>query len=111
MGGREAEDARIDALSMIEPLPALEAIVAKNGVSGTGSLSSVEWQTMESAMPPEERLTHRNLALWMLDRARSEGVPKQQEEESEEEDETLVKMLENGDGEEFDGDGGGGDDD
>merc|ERR1711974_407508 len=98
-----AEEARIDAKDMIEPLPALEAIVSKVMVSGTNSLSAVEWQTMESAMPPEERQTHKNLSLWMQDRAKMIGVTEGPDDDEEDDDPELVRMLENGEGTEEDG--------
>jgi len=92
---------------MIEPLPAMEAIVNKIHVTGTNSLSAVEWQTMESAMPLEERQTHKNLSLWLQDRAKAVGVAQAADDEEEEEDATLVAMLENGEGKEEEGGGGG----
>lgn len=44
---------------------------------GTNSLSAVEWQTMESAMPLEERQTHKNLSLWLQDRRVAREARKQ----------------------------------
>lgn len=81
--GREAEESRIDVQDMIQTLPAQEAIVQMNFVSGTNSLSQVEWLSMEAAMPPEERQTHRNLQLWMQERAKASGVKLQEEDEDE----------------------------
>jgi len=96
--GKDFVEARIDAKDMIQPLPALEAIVAKNGVSGTNSLSAVEWQTMESAMPTEERTTHRNLAIWMQDRAKSLNIKEgEEDDEDDEADKEIMAMLEGGD--------------
>merc|ERR1719446_100564 len=72
--GKDAEASRIDVQEMITPFPAGEAIVQKNVVSNTNSLSQVEWLSMEGAMPAEEKLTHKNLGLWMASRATSFGV-------------------------------------
>jgi len=91
--GKDAETNRIDAKEMVEPLPELEAIVLKNVVSGTNSLSQVEWLSMEGAMPPEERLTHRNLGLWMQDRAKLVGVKQEEGDEDEDDDAELAAML------------------
>merc|ERR1712194_769516 len=48
------------------------------------------------AMPAEERQTHKNLAIWMQERAKSFGVKEEPEEEESEDDAELVKMLEGG---------------
>merc|ERR1712232_339420 len=59
------------------------------------SLSQMEWIHMEGAMPVEERLTHKNLGLWMQDRAKSSGVKPEKEEEEEDydDDPELMKMI------------------
>merc|ERR1740138_1012469 len=89
---------------MIEPLPAQEAIVLKNIISGTNSLSAIEWQSMEAAMTPEERLTHRNLSLWMAERAKQSGVKEQPEEEEDDDDDAAInEILMNGEGKEPEG--------
>merc|ERR1712139_640993 len=61
-------------------------IVMLNQVSGTNSLSQVEWMSMEAAMPAEERLTHKNLALWMIQRAQQHGVKKEEDDEDDDDD-------------------------
>ncbi|CAE8674334.1 unnamed protein product, partial [Polarella glacialis] len=83
------------------PTPEMEATASKHAVCGANSLSQVEWMSMEAAMPPEERQTHRNLSLWLQDRARTLGLEKENYDgdEDEEEDATLMAMLENGSGE------------
>jgi len=102
--GKDFEARRIEAKAMIEPFEEGEAVVNKNVVSHTNSLSQVEWMAMEAAMPAEERLCHRNLAVWMNDRAKQLGVTlekttaEEEEEEEEEEDPELLKLL-NGGGE------------
>lgn len=109
--GKEFESNWIEVKAMIEPLPELEKIVMMNIVSGTNSLSAVEWQTMESAMPTEERQTHKNLKVWMEDRAKDIGaVQVNDEDDDDDDDPTLLAMLESGEGK--DGEGGfGGDSD
>eukprot|EP00933_Yihiella_yeosuensis_P069900 TRINITY_DN7698_c0_g1_i1.p1 TRINITY_DN7698_c0_g1~~TRINITY_DN7698_c0_g1_i1.p1 ORF type:complete len:1103 (+),score=325.60 TRINITY_DN7698_c0_g1_i1:65-3310(+) len=89
------------AKETIEPLPELEAIVNKNAMgAGNNSLSQVEWLSMEAAMPPEERQTHRNLGAWLTDRAKAIGVKQEEDDEDDgAEDAELLKMLENGTGE------------
>merc|ERR1719291_1129188 len=52
---------------------------------------------MESAMPSEERTTHRNLALWMQDRAKELNIKQGDDDENdadEEEDAKIAQMLE-----------------
>lgn len=97
--GVEFQQARIDAINMIEPYPDLERIVQMNNVSGTNSLSQTEWLSMEAAMPAEERQTHKNLADWMRGRAQEAGVVElKEEEEDTAEDMAVMAMLEGGEG-------------
>merc|ERR1712232_689261 len=78
--GRDWEEKRIDAVDNVcdaetnKPPAEMKAIVLKNVTSATNSLSKTEWMSMEAAMPSEERLTHRNLAIWMNERAKAHGV-------------------------------------
>merc|ERR1711896_68837 len=69
-------------------------IVMLNQVSGTNSLSQVEWMSMEAAMPAEERLTHKNLALWMIQRAQQHGVKKEEDDEVDAEEEKRAAAAE-----------------
>merc|ERR1712194_116431 len=79
---------------MGENKPEMEAIVKLNQVSGTGTLSAVEWSGMEAAMAAEERLTHRNLSLWMHARAQAIGVAANADEpEDDDNDANLARML------------------
>merc|ERR1712039_898318 len=79
---------------MGECKPEMEAIVKLNQVSGTGTLSAVEWAGMEAAMPAEEKLTHENLRSWMIERAALVGVQQQKDEpEDDDKDAELAAML------------------
>lgn len=112
--GRDWETLKVDAVQTIEALPAMDDIVRRNHVSATNSLSQVEWLGMEAAMPPEERQTHRNLQIWMMERARSKGIAEEAEgdEEDEEMDPELAAMLAEGaEGEGAEGEGEPDDDD
>jgi hypothetical protein len=91
--GKEAEENRINAKALIESGGACEAIVKANKVSHTNSLSAVEWGGMEGAMPAEEAQTHRNLAVWMQERARSKGVKAQEDDDDDEDDPELTRLL------------------
>merc|ERR1712176_1620609 len=89
--GKEAEAARVDAKDMYENKQCMEAIVLKNVVSGANSLSQVEWQQMEGAMPPDEKTTHQNLAAWMIERANSLNIVEEKEEEDDADE--MAKLL------------------
>jgi len=82
----------------------MEAVVQMNVVSGANSLSQVEWMSMEGAMPSDERQTHRNLGLWLQERAKLMGLKQEGEGEEEEDDAAIAAML----GETLDGDAEGG---
>jgi len=104
--GKEFAERRVDCKDMVTTFDAGEAIVQQNFCSSTNSLSQVEWLSMEAAMPAEERLTHKNLARWMVERASTFGVKqeKEEDEDEEEEDPTLLAMLQGGEeGDEGDG--------
>lgn len=97
--GKEAEDAAaVSAKVMVEPLHHLEAIVTKNVVSGTNSLSQTEWLSMEATMPPEERQTHKNLRSWMLERAKSLGVSQGDDDDGDADLELIAQKMSNDEG-------------
>lgn len=100
--GADFEKARIDVVDVISPLPAQEEIVQRNVVGN--NLSQVEWLAMESAMPPDEKQTHKNLAAWMTERAKAHGVS-EEEPEGDELDDSVLAILENGEGEGEEGEG------
>ena len=89
--GHQAIAARIDVKNVIEPNEAMEKYVPD--VKGTNSLSATEWCSMESAMPAEEQLTHKNLSVWMQDRAKALGVKAEEEGGDEAEEAKIVAML------------------
>jgi len=93
--GRAAEDNRIEAKTMAPVMDKLEAIVAKNQVSGASSLSAVEWAGMEGAMPMEEKKTHNSLAAWLQDRAKKLGLQQQDDKEADDDDDDpeLAALL------------------
>jgi len=64
----------------------MDKVVGKMQVSSTNSLSAVEWKSMETAMVPDERTTHRNLASWMKGQAKVMGVQEVAEEDEEDEE-------------------------
>jgi hypothetical protein len=88
------------ALQTIETPAEMDAIVQKVVVSTTNSLSAVEWAGMEAAMPPDERTTHRNLSMWMAERAKERGV--EADEPEEEDDDEGEEGEEGEDGEDDD---------
>lgn len=96
--GKDFEDRRIDAVDNIcgpdgKPLAEMDAIVLKNKTSATNSLSQTEWLSMEAAMPAEERLTHRNLQLFFMDRAKAAGVSAAKEEDDDDMDDPEMLAL------------------
>ena len=44
-------------------------------------------------MPAEERLTHKNLAIWMIQRATQHGVKQEKEEEDDDDDDEAGEVL------------------
>mmetsp|Transcript_97219 Transcript_97219/g.182815 ORF Transcript_97219/g.182815 Transcript_97219/m.182815 type:complete len:1094 (-) Transcript_97219:84-3365(-) len=107
--GRDWEEAKVEPLDNVcsedgVPLEAMEAIVKKVKTSATNSLSQTEWLAMEAAMPPEERLTHRNLQTWMGVRAKEHGVAAPKEDEEDDDDPEILAIL--GDVQEGDVEGG-----
>jgi len=90
---KPVKDAWDAVQAMIKGNPAQEAIVMKNVVSGTNSLSQVEWLHMEGAMPAEEKQTHKNLGAWMQSRAKASGVKAEKEEEEDDDDEEALALL------------------
>jgi len=90
---KPVKDAWDAVQAMIKGTPAQEAIVMKNVVSGTNSLSQVEWLHMEGAMPAEEKQTHKNLGAWMQSRAKASGVKAEKEEEEDDDDEEALALL------------------
>merc|ERR1712008_163119 len=71
----------------------LEAVVARNQVSGANSLSAVEWAGMEGAMPMEEKKTHNSLYDWLEDRAKKMGLQQQDEKEADDDDDPELAAL------------------
>ncbi|CAJ1416473.1 unnamed protein product [Effrenium voratum] len=95
--GKEYDERKVDAVDNVcgedgKPLLEMDAIVLKNKTSATNSLSQTEWQSMEAAMPAEERQTHRNLQVFFMERAKAAGVKEQKEEEEEDDPEELALL-------------------
>eukprot|EP00397_Hematodinium_sp_SG-2012_P002463 GEMP01002469.1.p1 GENE.GEMP01002469.1~~GEMP01002469.1.p1 ORF type:complete len:1021 (+),score=252.22 GEMP01002469.1:44-3106(+) len=66
------------------------------------SLSAIEWASMEAALEPETRATHKNLEAWLADKAKAAGIKKAVDSDSEsdgEEDEEGAKKAPEGEGE------------
>lgn len=107
--GRDWEENKVEPVDNVcgedgLPLEAMEAIVKRVKTSATNSLSQTEWLAMEAAMPPEERLTHRNLQIWMGERAKAHGVAAVKEDDEDDDDPEILAIL--GDVQEGDVEGG-----
>mmetsp|Transcript_10259 Transcript_10259/g.14514 ORF Transcript_10259/g.14514 Transcript_10259/m.14514 type:complete len:128 (+) Transcript_10259:32-415(+) len=93
--GRDYEESRVECIDNVcgdsgAPLTEMEAVVLRNKTSATNSLSQTEWLSMEAAMPAEERLTHRNLAAWMQERAKAIGVTADKDEDEDDDDPEML---------------------